>query len=225
MRKVFWGLFFILSATFVIVNQLGYFTSLGLWTVLFTIFIIPVFVTSLLKLNYFGILFSLAFTGIVYSEPLNLSSVTPWPLLLAALLGSIGLSIMFGKKPNWKKKINPADQVINETDDKRVDVVVNFGSVIKYVNSENFEVANLSCSFGEMKVYFDDAKVKENAVINLDISFAGVELFIPKDWKIVNNVNVSLAAVDQQNSPSSKPTKTVTLQGKVHLAGVEITYV
>lgn len=225
MKKIFWGLFFILSAAFVIVNQLGYFTNLGLWTLLFTIFIIPVFVTSLFKLNYFGLLFSLAFTGIVYSEPLGLQTITPWPILLAALFGSIGLTIMFTKKHKPKKHSDEYDQVINGHDENIVDVNVNFGSVIKYVNSDNFETANLGCNFGALKVYFDNARVKDNATINLDVSFAGVELFVPKDWKIISNVNISLAAVDQQNSPGPKPTKTIKLQGKVHLAGVEITYV
>ena len=42
-------------------------------------------------------LFSLAFLIIVNDELLGLEAITPWPVLGAALLGSLGLNLLFPK--------------------------------------------------------------------------------------------------------------------------------
>ena len=77
-----------------------------------------------------------------------------------------------------------------------------------------------------MKVYFDRAHVGENgAVINIDASFSGIELYIPKTWKLVNNMNVSLAGVEEKNSRNVTEEVTVTLTGDIKFSGIEIIYV
>ena len=74
-----------------------------------------------------------------------------------------------------------------------------------------------------------NAKVNENgAQINLDVSFGAVELYIPKTWNVVNNLNVSLGGVEENKrrvSGDENNTITVVLSGNVSLGGVEITYV
>jgi hypothetical protein len=227
MKKVFWGLFFIVAGIFVVINQLGYYTNIGLFSLFCTILIIPILIQSIFKVNFAGILFSLAFLCIIYREPLNLESITPIPVLLAALLGSIGLSIIFDKHHIWiNHRKEHFDQVINGVDTNEVNFSVSFGSSIKYVNSDDFKMANLRSSFGSMVVYFDNAKIKgDNATINLDVSFSGVELYIPKEWKVVNKVNVSLGGVEEKNTHGSKQEKTITLTGNVNLSGVEIIFI
>ena len=56
-------------------------------------------VKSLRKLEWTGILFSLAFLAIIYADMLHIEHLTPWPVLGAALLGSIGLNMIFHKNP------------------------------------------------------------------------------------------------------------------------------
>jgi hypothetical protein len=230
MKKVFWGLFFLVAGVFIIINQLGY-TNINLFSLLCTIVIIPIFITSLIKFRFFGVLFSLAFLAIIYQKPLGIESIAPWPILLAALFGSIGLSIIFGKNHIYKKcyhwqSHHDCEETIEKVDEDEVDLQVSFGSSIKYINSDDFKRANLSSSFGSLKVYFDNAKIKkDNATIRLDISFSGVELYIPKEWKVINKVDATLGAVDFKNTNNIDTKKTVTLTGKVTLSGVEIFYV
>lgn len=232
MKKLFWGLFFIVAGAFVIVDQLVGYTDIGLFSLICTIFLIPIFISSLFKLNFTGILFSVAFLAIIYKEPLNIENINSWSILLTALLGSIGLSILFNKRHFHKGKCyrkcgsEHFDEVINSTDGEEVDFNVNFGSSIKYINSNNFKRADLRCNFGAMKAYFDNAKmVEDNAIINLDVSFGGVELYFPKEWRVINKVNNTLGAVEEKNNNREKTEKTVTLTGKVSLGGVEILYV
>jgi hypothetical protein len=233
--KIFWGLFFMAAGAFVVLDQFYAFTNITLLSLLLTIFVVAILIKSLLKLSFTGILFSLAFLAIIYSEPLHLGNITPVPVLLASLFGSIGLSIIFNKHHFYRgchferhghHHRERYSEVINGADGDVVNVDVNFGSSIKYVNSEDFKEANLKSNFGSIKAFFDNAKIKgDTATINIDLSFSGAELYIPKDWKIVNKIDATLGGVDYKNDSNEKAKKTVTLTGRISLSGIEIIYI
>ena len=68
-----------------------------------------------------------------------------------------------------------------------------FGSTTKYIRSKNLQRADLSSSFGEMSVFFDGAVPQDNKVtIDCRVAFGQMNLFIPKEWKIINKVAVTL---------------------------------
>lgn len=232
-RNYFWGLFFISAAAVILINQLGYFGEVNLFSLICTILLIPIIIKSLFSLNFGGILFPTAILGIIYAEPLGITNLTPWPILAIALFASIGLSLIF-KPFRFQQVIKKHgftnnegfDEIINTEDKNFVDLSVNFGSCIKYVNTDEFEKANIGCSFGAMKVYFDNTKIKgEEASINLNVSFGGVEIYIPKTWKIINKADVSLGSIEEKNRNSSETNKTLYIYGKVNFAGVEIIYI
>lgn len=233
-RNYFWGLFFVIAAVLVIVNQLGFLTGVNVFTLLGSIFLVAILIHSSTHLNFAGILFSFAFLGILYAEPLGIQNLVPWPILIAALLGSIGLSIIFHKSirnhyahyscDNGEHDEH-FDQVFDAPDSENINCKVSFGSAIKYVNTPNFEKGYFDCSFGAMKVYFDNAVItSDQAEICLNVSFSGVELYLPKNWNIVDKVNSSLAGIEIKNRPVN-PDKTVYLTGKTSFSGVEIIYI
>ena len=206
-EKIFWGLFFILAGMFLIVSRLGYFTEINIFSLVLTIFLIACMIKSVRHLNFAGILFPAAFLCIIYDEVLGITQITPWPVLGAALFASIGLSIIFHNRYHLGHETT-------------------FGSSIKYVNSDDFSQANLSCSFGAMKIYFDNAVIQnDNAIIRLDVSFAGVELYIPKAWNVINKVDSTFGAVDEKNRNQSTGIPSVTLTGSASFSGVTIIYV
>lgn len=117
-------------------------------------------------------------------------------------------------------------ETVEETVDDIVNMNTTFGSSVKYVNSGNFSRANLQCSFGAMKVYFDKAVIQSGtADIWMDLSFSGVELYVPRDWKVVNDVNYSLAGFDEKNRSESTGVPVLRLAGNSNFAGVTIIYV
>ena len=102
-KNIFWGLLFVLGAVFILVNRLGYFEGISIVTVIFTIIIAGALIDSIFHRSFGGILFSLAFLCILYDELLGIENLTPWPVLAAALCGTIGLNMIFKeKKRNWK---------------------------------------------------------------------------------------------------------------------------
>lgn len=224
-KNIFWGVFFLLGAVLLIVSQLGLLSGINLWTALFSILLAAVLIQSILHRSCGGVLFSLAFGCIIYAKPLGLEAITPWPVLCAAALGTIGCRFLFGRKRDYRPNHHEGhfsdiqDQISGDT----VELETSFGSSIKYVHSERFQRARIHCSFGAMKVYFDNAFIQDGtAVIELDVSFSGVELYIPKDWELICDASVSLGAVETPSQTGGGPR--VTLAGSVSFSGVEVFY-
>lgn len=235
-RNWFWGLFFILAAVLIIVNQMGFLAGVSILNLLITILLIPIFIKSVAHLNFAGILFPLAIAGILYAGPLGIQAFTPWPILIVALFGSIGLTFIFPHRMHHRRNYycgkgskheeEGFEEVIDIPDENIVDFSVRFGASVKYINSDALKQANLQCSFGAMSVYFDHVTLSPNgAEINLDVSFAGVELYIPKEWQVINKVNTVLGAIDEKNPKGNKEGPKVTLVGKTSFSGVDIIYI
>ncbi|PRR82030.1 LiaF transmembrane domain-containing protein [Clostridium vincentii] len=229
-EKAFWGLVLILGGIFLIISKLGYFPDVNVFSILLTVFLVVVIVKSLLKINFAGILFPIAFICIIYDKQLGITDITPWTVLIAALLGSIGLSMIFNKHTKWfNTKHNDDDykfEKIDVEDESNVRFKTSFGASIKYINTDEFEQADFNCSFGAMKVYFDNATMSnDNAIARINASFSGIELYVPKTWNVENKTNVTLGAVSEKNKNDQIPTNTLILVGDITFSGVEIIYI
>lgn len=234
-KNLFWGLYLILAAVLLVFAQLNWFEGKDLFKLAVFILLAPGIIKSALSFMFAGVFFPLAIIVIV----LQVTNLSIWVVLLAALLLTIGCHLVFGSPRfahnfagginccggDWEKHHEHFDTVVNSPDDDIVDYGVKFGSSIKYINSDNFKRANLRSSFGALKVYFDNAKISpEGAEIYLDVSFGAAELYIPKSWKIMNNANVSLAGIEEKGRYERDATP-VKLLGNVTFAGVEIIYI
>ncbi len=231
-ERSFLGLIFILGAIFMIVSKLGYFPDINAFSLILTVLLVIIIIKSIIRLNFTGILFPIAFICIIYDKELGITSITPWTVLMAALLANIGISMVFHKKNKWlyTNYVHSHEdykfEKIDVEDQSHVIFNNSFGASIKYINTDNFEQAEFNCSFGAMKVYFDNANMRNNnAVVKINASFSGIELYIPKTWSVYDKTNVALGAVSEKNKNDKTTTHTLTLVGDVSLAGVEIIYI
>lgn len=232
--SVFWGLLLIFAAVFLIAGQLGFLENVNAFSVIFAIFWVAIFIEGMIRRSFGKILFSLAFLFIIFDEQLGIKGVSNWTVLMAALLGTIGFNIIFKRKKHYhyeelevdSDRYNAQKRVTNSLNGNKIFFRTSFGSAVKYVNSDHFEYASLECSFGAMKVFFDQAVIESgNAVIDLDISFSGVELYFPKSWTVVNQTDTSFAGLDEKNHSESTGSPLVTLTGDISFSGVTIIYV
>lgn len=230
-KEVFWGMLFILAAILIILNQFGLFAGISMFELVATVILGGIIIKSIMYINFWGILFPLAGICMIYADQWNITDFTPWPALLTALLLSIGLSIIF-KRPHFGACHHThhdsmfSSNVVNEQDNNIINCSTSFGECMKYVNSENFERANISCSFGEMKVYFDNALIPSGkADIYVDVSFGEAVLFIPKTWKIINNVHVFLGDMGETNQNMGADSPVVTIHGNISFGDVKIIFV
>jgi len=229
-KDVFWGLLFIVAAALIIINQFGYFAEISMFELVATVILVGIIIVSVMKINFWGVLFPLAVICIIYAKEWNITDFTPWPALLTALLCSIGLSLIFNRPNCWVIHLKNdnvfSSSVVNEQDDNVINCSVSFGESMKYVNSENFEKANIKCSFGEVKVYFDNALIPSGkADIYLDVSFGEAQLYIPKTWKVINDVHVFLGDMDDHNRNAGSDSPVVTIHGNISFGDAKILYV
>ncbi|MFV0467288.1 MAG: LiaF transmembrane domain-containing protein [Lachnospiraceae bacterium] len=228
-RNYLWGLIFIFAAVFVLLNQAGFLDGLNLFTILVSLLLVAWLISSIPRMEFFGMLFPLAFLCILYSDYLNLDSITPWPVLAAALFGGIGLTIIFPKKyrngTNFIPDYDSGDTIEHMTGPD-VRSVVSFTGTTKYISSDCFEKGFFKCSFGSLKVFFDHVLIPTGkAEIVVDASFGEVQLYVPRNWHVINQVSVSFgdAKMDVRSDSSDGPV--VVINGSVSFADCKIFYI
>lgn len=236
-ENIIWGILLIFAALCLIAGKLNLLGGINVWNLALTVILVGILVKNVLRLNFYGIFFSIAFLAILYDKPLGIEALTPWTVLIAAALVSFGLSLIFPKKKTYNPQFNNRhyhthsneqfDRVVNDDVQNHVKCDVHFSSEIRYVNSDSFEAADITCRFGAAKIYFDNAILKGNqATIRLDASFSGLELYIPRTWRVVNYTTAFLGAVEEEGVCSQQPdSPEIGIYGEISFAGVTIYYV
>lgn len=233
----FWGAFLVLAGIFLIMCQLGLLPEAGVITILLAIACVAMLISGIFHLSFAAILFSLAFLGILFDDTLGITEITPWTVLIAALLGTIGLNLIFGKaKIRFRQRRRDAEKIRNvkdgfEADSQRmqgenIQISVSFSGTTRYIESDDFRYASINASFGGAKVYLDNATVPTgNAVLNMELNFAGAELYVPANWQVIDHVTSLFGGVVEKGKTAQPVTATLTLEGNNHFGGITVYYV
>lgn len=237
-KNIFWGVFFLGAAAFILLGSLGFFGGVSGWTLAFSILLLAWFVHSLFRIDWDGMLFSLALGAILFDEALGIEEITPWPVLFAALFGSIGLNMLFKKKPrNHISGKYCTDGKDGKSDTKSVVDVeveedeifrceVTFGSSVKYVNSKYLKLAQLKNAFGSLMVYFDNAELGDGkAVAEVNNSFGKMTLYVPREWDTRLEVTKSFGNVAEVGRPTGESGKQFIIRGESSFGQLEVQYI
>lgn len=232
-----WGAFFILGAICLLFSQTDFMRGLqiNVWNMLWTVVLVAIFIKSIFQLNYFGIFVPFAFLYTIYDEPLGLIEVAPLTLFGAAILLSIGCNMIFPQKGHrigchgghfHSDDEVCFDDVIDNDSNEYVRQEVNFGSCIKYVNSDNFKGGRFECNFGAMKIYFTNAIMQDTqATVIIDNNFGGTEIYVPKEWTVVNQIKSTFGGVDEKGIRQPDGVHTLYLTGDCNFGGIDIIYI
>ena len=230
--NIFWGIFLLVAAAYVIVGNLGLFGDISFWTIGFSIILLAWFIRSLFKVSFGGMLFSLAFAAILFDEALHIEELTPVPVLAAALLGTIGLKLIYKKKkPKYSAVANVTygQATVNNSPFKDESVfrcTASFGSSVKYVNSPCLEQAHIANTFGSLSVYFDEANLGSECVtINVDNSFGKLALYLPKEWDVTVNAGRAFGNITEVGSCIRQSTSRVYIEGETSFGQLEVNYI
>lgn len=232
--KIFWGLLFILAAAYMVVSKFWALPDISIFTIILAVFCISVLVKGIKHVNFWEILFPLAFLCILFDEPLGITDLTPWTVLGAAALGSIGLSMIFKPKktPHFEFEYD-SDRgagnfsVSNEQGTgESVNFENNFGEAIRYINSDNFRSGEFENNFGAMSIYFDNAIIQdESAFARVECNFGEIQLFIPKEWRVINNLERSFGSIDERGRCEATSASTLVLEGEANFGSIVIHYI
>ena len=244
--RIVWGVGFIAAAIFLVVDQLNLLpVAIGFWSIFWTVIFTASLITSLFNKNLYGSIFSIAFLLIVYVKPLHIEVLSPWTILLVALLASIGLSLVFRKsfKPtviingervnaNWSDLKNDhsfkADNVLNDTsfgvNSDNVVISEKMSDASRYVHSQNLKTITINSTMGDIDVYLDDARAAgDEVIVNINSSMSDIALYIPKDWQVVNNLQGGFGDVEIYYSKADGPK--LILQGKQNMGDLGVHHI
>ena len=232
-QKIFWGIFFIVAALLIIISKLGLMPDVGVFSIFATIVLLWMLIQGLKHINFYEIMFAIAFLCIIYDEPLGIEALTPWSVLAAALLFSIGLSMLFHGKRKYHHHINIAGkshsafgESSEQFSDEHLICENNFSAAIRYVNSDNFRDAHLENNFGSLTVYFDNAIIQGgSAQVSIENNFGATALYIPKEWKVVKNLEHSFGNIDEYGASVGNSDTTLYIQGETNFGHIELHYV
>lgn len=94
----------------------------------------------------------------------------------------------------------------------------------RYIHSQNLKTVTIDSSMGDVSVYLDDAKAAGDEVImNINTSMCDVDVYVPSDWQVENNMQNSLGDVDIDHGKGTG-TKLI-LQGKNTMGDLTVKHV
>lgn len=243
-KQVFWGVFFILGAVLILVAGMGMLPGIEFWSLIWTVLAAALLIHGIVKGSVFCMFFAVAFLAIIYAEPLGIKAITPWPVLGAALLLSIGFRLIFPSKKGTptmnivytnddgetvqidRKEGVETEERYSREDGDYLQFEQVFKSGTKYINSDSLKKVNMECVFSTMEIYLDNAILQDgSATIELESVFSNVTIYVPRTWAVVENSETVFSKVNYsgQNIPDGR--NKLYLVGSCVFGGVRVAYI
>jgi len=231
-----WGVILLLAAAFLLTNKYVGFADIGIGRIVITILALAFIVQCLARLHIAPLVIPVAVLYFIFRKPLGLPVIQTWKLIAATALAFVGLNILLPKRRDYNHCNNfcgsgdqrqPRNIPTDGDKDNNPYVGVNFSSVSRSLNADSLETVRLSCNFGAMEIYFNQAQLSPNgAEADITCSFGGIQLFIPKHWQVIDKLHCTLAGVDIKSftAPAENAPR-LTLNGSVSMGGVVVKYI
>ncbi len=141
-----------------------------------------------------------------------------WPLILIAC-GATMLARTLDRSPHG---VGYPAQGPPDDHDSNFSLFTVFGGSKRVLRTDAFQGGDCAAIFGGIEVNLRDAKMAgQEAVIDINCMFGGVDLKIPADWIVVNKaLNIFGGVEDKTNHPNSGPRLIVT--GSVMFGGIAL---
>lgn len=104
--NIFWGVLIIAATILWMLSELGYLCNIKTSHIVFSILWGAWLIKGITQRKTFVIFMSTAFLAIVWDKELGIEAITPWPVIVAAILLTIGFSFIFkgSKRKEWEHK-------------------------------------------------------------------------------------------------------------------------
>ena len=137
-----------------------------------------------------------------------------WSLFWPAILIAVGVSILLNRS------MTPKNAHSKDVDN----LSAVFGGVETVNNSKNYKGGKASAIFGGVSLDLRDAKIDKEATIDVFALCGGVEIKVPREWKIQSHTFPILGGVETKNAGQKADDKSpiLIITGTVALGGVEV---
>ena len=226
-HKAIFGIGVIIVGVLLMLKTFGYlhFNYMTAWPVLLIIFGVLVGLKSAFRHPGSWVLIIIGIANLVpeftvFGHP---SEDLLWPAMV--ILGGVFILFRSFCKPSFARKEFKMDTVT--TSENNINIDVTFAGRKEFITSKDFKGGSISATFGGCEVNLMQADTTEKLmVIDMKISFGGVELIVPSNWEIQNEISTSFGSVEDermmQPQPSGNEQKVLLLKGTCSFGNVEI---
>ena len=187
--------------------------------------------------------FSIAFILMIFAEPLHITRLVPWTILLAAVLISIGLGIIFRNRfhtvvyankkiKNFRNKREAiTDHIFTDTVSKEqgAHVVVDqtMSDTSRYIHSKELETIDVNAKMSDVNLYLDDAQAaNETVTMNVNLTMTDLTIYLPLSWQVESNMASTFMSGDFEiDGTSNGGGPTLIIQGRSNMSDIKIEYV
>ncbi len=108
--------------------------------------------------------------------------------------------------------------------DKSVDTLAFMSGTEKRLKTENFAGGSSVTIFGGTVIDLRQTTLSQHAKLDLFTFAGGVEIFVPENCRVNNQLLVLMGGVDDKTQDVASPTQTLTLTGTILMGGVDIKF-
>ena len=195
-RTIVWGLVLILAAVVLILNGLGISFGFGItpWRIIIGVLLLAWLIYEIIRLKFSDIIFPIAFLFLVFQGPIAKAVgyekeqiLSPWIVLLAAFLLSIGVQTLFKRK---SEVIINGHTVTSENKGDRI------GNHTVYFDATDLSDATIREHLGTVDVYFSNADAYPgDGKITVTENLGMVKLHLPNEWNVVTYTKGNLGKI------------------------------
>ena len=233
-RNWFWGIICILGAILIFGNLFGFLPfTFSLWKIIGTLICLSVIIDGIKERSFYSPLFGIVIIFYLFRKDLGFEDISFWLLMVGTWLLAWGLTSIFHPEKNHIKvnkqiEINFGDddtENVEYSTNSIINITSNFGEKVQYIQTNDLQYVTIDSKFSGLKLYFDQATIQNQATIEIDGNFTGIELYVPKEWNVQSHIRAFFGGVDEKGQPSSSGYPTLNITGRVHFGGVEIHYI
>lgn len=157
-----------------------------------------------------------------YLGLLPLHADAAWPLALIAL----GVYVVFrGGRRRKHCHGRQACGGATPCNDASLQRRILFSGRAERITNRQFQGGSIECTLGGLQLDFTGAEIEgDEAVLHLDVSMGGVEIRVPRHWKVVVEAEMVLGGTEDRSHVDDALTaqKRLRITGRVLMGGVEI---
>lgn len=156
--------------------------------------------------------------------------ISPWVVILAAILLQIGVTILMPKHKRWNigfnnntgnVDISNAAETSSETSSGEDYFENDMGASTCYVDASRLGTFRVTNDLGKLDVYIENPEqYPGNGTLVVNNDLGQMNIHIPQGWGVINNVSVDLGVV--QCSAPQTGSQILTVTGSCDLGNVNI---
>lgn len=211
--KLFFGLLIVALGTVMLLKNIGVISG-DIWQSFGSVFwgsaLVIAGILAMSSGGYswvIGLPLMIAGSGIVL-RAVGLVDINMWRVFWPVMIISAGLALMLQIKPSRKKVVKRDKTVIFYSDESRVQGM--------------YEGGSLTAIFGGIELDLTDADIKDGSVIDVTVFCGGIDIIVPNDVIVVNDVRGVLGESSDNRAPNASAKKKFHVRGESIMGSFEI---